>query len=449
MSSADPRRVVFVQSSSLPWVTGGMEIYAHSLAVELRECGWRPTLVVHHSEWARTVPGVHDVEGVEIVVLPALAPSGRLPSWGCRAAGVAGFQELLADLRPGLVHLHDFSAAAGLGHLDLAAQAGARTMLTYHSPGQTCAQRELLEGGERPCDGENLLARCTRCRIAASRPGKVGRWLGRLAATPLPVPERWADAPSPLARLATARLATRAFHDAVRSLRARVDLVHVYADWARALFLRNGFSPEQLVLVRTGLPRSIDRPVPRAATPSAGPLRLVAMGRCDRTKGFDVLCRAMQSLPADVQVSLDLIGPYFDREAEPARTIRAIAGAEPRVRLRGPLPHAELVQRLPDYDACVVPSRWLETGPLVVLEAFGAGLPVLGSDLGGIAELVRPGVDGLLVPSDSPRALAASIERLGREPGLLDRLRAGVRPPRTMHDVAAELAAVYEDLLSR
>ena len=60
------------------------------------------------------------------------------------------------------------------------------------------------------------------------------------------------------------------------------------------------------------------------------------------------------------------------------------------------LPNDQLLKVLSGFDLCVVPSLWLETGPLVVLESFAAGVPVLGSRLGGIAELVRDGVDGLL-----------------------------------------------------
>ncbi len=102
--------------------------------------------------------------------------------------------------------------------------------------------------------------------------------------------------------------------------------------------------------------------------------------------------------------------------------------------------------RLRDYDLLVVPSQWLETGPLVVLEAFAAGIPVLGSRLGGIAELVKDGENGILVEADSVAAWAAALNRLSRESELLRRLRSGVRPPRTMADVAEEMLALYHSI---
>jgi glycosyltransferase involved in cell wall biosynthesis len=100
------------------------------------------------------------------------------------------------------------------------------------------------------------------------------------------------------------------------------------------------------------------------------------------------------------------------------------------------------------YEAVVVPSRVLETGPLVVYEAFAAGIPVIGSRRGGIAELVRDSVDGLLVEPDSVSAWRAAIEHLLNHSDILPRLRASVRPPRTMHEVAEEMASVYASVLS-
>jgi glycosyltransferase involved in cell wall biosynthesis len=54
--------------------------------------------------------------------------------------------------------------------------------------------------------------------------------------------------------------------------------------------------------------------------------------------------------------------------------------------------------------------------PLAVLEAFAAGLPVVGTDLGGVPELIDPGVDGRIVPANDPRALAESLVALRDDP---------------------------------
>jgi glycosyltransferase involved in cell wall biosynthesis len=94
-----------------------------------------------------------------------------------------------------------------------------------------------------------------------------------------------------------------------------------------------------------------------------------------------------------------------------------------------------------------VPSIWFETGPQVVLEAHAAGVPVVGSDLGGIAERVQDGVNGLLVPPGDPLALAAALRSFVDDPDLLTRLRPRHRV-RTMDEVADETVAAYAQLLA-
>ncbi len=63
-----------------------------------------------------------------------------------------------------------------------------------------------------------------------------------------------------------------------------------------------------------------------------------------------------------------------------------------------------------------VPSRWYENQPTVVLEARGCATPVVGTALGGSPELIRPGLDGELVPNQDPKALAAALAPLVADP---------------------------------
>jgi glycosyltransferase involved in cell wall biosynthesis len=112
------------------------------------------------------------------------------------------------------------------------------------------------------------------------------------------------------------------------------------------------------------------------------------------------------------------------------------------------VPHADVVDMLAGYDAVAVPSQLMETGPLVVLEAFAAGIPVIGSRLGGIAATVRPGVDGYLVePFDAPDAWARVLTDFARNPGALRRLKAGVRPPRATAAVADDMVSLYRRIV--
>ncbi len=128
------------------------------------------------------------------------------------------------------------------------------------------------------------------------------------------------------------------------------------------------------------------------------------------------------------------------------QTIFNLIDNDPRIRVEKQLTRVELPQALANYDILAVPSQWLETGPIVVLEAHEAGLPVIGSNLGGIAELVRHGIDGWLVAATDTKAWTEALRQLATDANLLSQLRQGIKPVRTLDMQAADLVDIYNKL---
>jgi glycosyltransferase involved in cell wall biosynthesis len=126
--------------------------------------------------------------------------------------------------------------------------------------------------------------------------------------------------------------------------------------------------------------------------------------------------------------------------------LHAAAAGDDRIRILPALPARDVISTMGRYDVTLVPSQGYETGPLVVLESFAAGVPVVGSALGGIAELVRDGIDGLLLPTGSVAAWRDALARLASSATERARLRAGVRPARTVAQAANEMAVLYRRL---
>jgi glycosyltransferase involved in cell wall biosynthesis len=227
------------------------------------------------------------------------------------------------------------------------------------------------------------------------------------------------------------------------------DRVIALCNWSRDLLLRNGVPAGKLTLCRQGIDwPSRTFPPLGSRPPAALPLRMIFLGRMHETKGPHILVEALRRA-ADIPLHLDL---FCVRQGAPgdayAEKLEAMCAGDSRIRLLPALPPSQVINTLRDYDAILIPSQWLETGPLVVLEAFAARTPVIGSALGGIAELVTGGADGLLVsPWQSAAAWAAALRRICGEPALLDGFRAGIRPPRHSRDAARELMPVYEDVV--
>jgi glycosyltransferase involved in cell wall biosynthesis len=119
-----------------------------------------------------------------------------------------------------------------------------------------------------------------------------------------------------------------------------------------------------------------------------------------------------------------------------------------RVTMMGRYRPEDLGNLMENVDWVVVPSIWWENSPLVIQEAFAHGRPVICSDIGGMAEKVTDGHDGLHFRARDPRSLARVLRRATTEDGLWARLRAGIPPVHAMADHVGRLTTLYDDLLA-
>src|SRR5581483_8552882 len=321
--------------------------------------------------------------------------------------------------------------------------------LTYHTPTVSCVRGTLLQWGSRVCDGQLRVSRCAACTLHGRGMNKllsvacghlsptIGRWAGEAGKS-----GGWWTALR-MAELVQLR------HSTCRALFAEADRIVALCQWTRPLLLLNGVRQEKVLLSRHGL---ISQPrFARLLSPSTAwthpPLRIAYVGRFDPTKGVDVLIRALRQLP-DVLMELHLYGVVQGREGRAyEQQLKRLAGNDSRIVFQPSVENEQIIPLLRGYHLVAVPSRVLETGPLVILEAFAARVPVLGANLGGIAESVRDGVDGFLVTPDSLQGWCQAIRRCAEDPTLLARLRDGIRPPRGMDLVAQEMMTMYEQVL--
>jgi len=233
-------------------------------------------------------------------------------------------------------------------------------------------------------------------------------------------------------------------HAALRALLAEADALVALCSWTRALLVRNGVPAAKITCSPHGIAELPAAP-PSQHGAARGLLRVAFLGRLDPAKGIDLIIAAMRALPG-AAITLDIYGVAQAGSDKYAEQLRRAAAADKRITFLSPVSSEHVGTLLASYDLLAVPSRVLETGPLVVLEAFAAGLPVLGAALGGIAELVTDGRDGLLFAPNSVAALRQALTRLVADPALLPRLRAGVRPPRRMKHVVDEMLGLYAAL---
>jgi glycosyltransferase involved in cell wall biosynthesis len=110
----------------------------------------------------------------------------------------------------------------------------------------------------------------------------------------------------------------------------------------------------------------------------------------------------------------------------------------------GSIANERVGEVLADSDVMVVPSLWYENSPVVIQEARAAGVPVIVSGHGALAEKVQHGVNGLHFPPGDVTALRDILRRLAHDPALLDRLRRDIPAPADMSDHTQRLERLYQ-----
>lgn len=432
--------VLHVPFTYFPDPCGGTEVYVDALARGLGGHGFRNAVAAPGGRAARYLHNGLPVHRFEIDRRAGFAAAYGAPDM----AAARNFRAVVEETAPAVVHLHAHTSAVSACLADVAHDMGAKVVFTYHTPTASCARGTMMLFGAAACDGAVERRRCTACALRSSGAPRALAWLA--AALPEAAAGRLARLPveaGPAARLrAPGLIARRGAWFA--ALAGRADAVVAVCAWVRTVLLRNGVPPGKITLSRQGIRKAAAHP-PCPRRSGGGPLRIVYFGRLDRVKGVDLLVGALRRRPrADIHADVyAVVQPGSEREA---RSLRAMASSDPRIRLLAPVPPGDVIRVMSGYDFVAVPSRWLETGPLVVLEAFAAGVPVIGAALGGIAELVHDGLDGILLPPDDPEAWARMLDRLTADPGMAERLRGNIMPPRTMEDVAAEMAGLYGQL---
>jgi glycosyltransferase involved in cell wall biosynthesis len=332
----------------------------------------------------------------------------QLDTWG-----LAELLPFVESYRPDVIHFHHV-LYFGLETLDLVRRAApqARIVVTLHDFFAICPQEgQLLTTDGRLCLGPSLDA-CRRCF-----PGRAGtdHVLRELA---------------------------------VQGAFAGVDLILSPSDFLRGRFVAAGWDEARIRVLRNGI---ADGPAaPHRPAPDGRRDRFAFFGHINRFKGAMVALDASARLSRDgVAHGLALHGGTAHQPDEFLAEFKAALDAAPDAQHQGLYAPEGLGTRIAGADWVVMPSIWWENAPLVALEAFKHGRPVICGNVGGMAETVRDGVDGLHFPIGDAAALAATMRRAAEEPGLWARLAAGVRRPRWSTEAAEEHLALYRQLVAR
>jgi glycosyltransferase involved in cell wall biosynthesis len=403
-------RVLQVSDAFAPAV-GGLERYVAVLSERLAAEG--AEVVVATLEYPNA-PAEERTDGYRVARLPGLTrylrrfandPGHYYHPTVPDPALVRHLQRLVDRFRPDVIHAHGWILESCVA---LRRPAGTALVATLHEYGTVCVKKTYTRTatGCPPGPGWLRCIACARDTYGLPKAALLGTGL-RLVRPLHRRVDRW---------IAISRAVAEATRVGLCAADDRIDIVPT-------------FVPDGLAEA-AATPLTLEVP--------AEPF-LLFVGAMGPHKGLDVLLAARERM----------------REPPPLVVLGTPRADTPDLNRPGVVVHRNVPH--PQVMACwaaaavgVVPSVWPEPFGQVAVECLAAGTPAVVSDTGGLGEVVREGVDGLLVPPGDPGALAVALDRVLREPGLRDRLAGSARDRAREYEVGQVLPALlrgYEQAL--
>ena len=450
--------VLMVTIGYPPLQVGGTEIYVQGLVEALKEKGVRSSVVY--------VEAFADDDGPDFELRQCADDGTTIYSIGVnttrhkleftmfderlRRLLLREFHSLIEQLDPDLIHVHPLQLGIESYLIEDLNRAGRKVVLTYHSTTTTCARGDLIYMGRSVCDGLVTQARCTQCLYHwKTVPESIAVGIAHLPTSWLrPLHSRLGPPWTKLRSFISIPLTIEERRNAWRRSTENASKIVAVCNWVRETIIKNDVSADKVVFSRHGVR-------PGSSPPSSnrrGTARFGYLGRISPEKGIDLLVDTLTALSPELDFEFEFCSSSFKLVVQPddlklVAEIRALAQKDRRIKILDNVQDEDLRSVLANWDAMVVPSRWLESGPQVVYESFAVQTPIIGSRLGGIAELVSDGETGLLFEAGNRTALTNILIECANTPTRLRELRANIQPVRTTQEVADDMFALYTSLI--
>ena len=305
--------------------------------------------------------------------------AGRLPGallMGARSVWSPGayreVQRRVAAFRPDVVHVQNTFPRLSPAVYYAAHRAGVAVVQTLRNYRQLCPKASFYRDGE-PCED---------C-------------VGKLVPVPGVQHACYRDSRGASVWVAGGQVV----HHTLGTWTSKVDLYIAPSEFTKQKFVESGFARPERIVVKPNFLALDPGPGDGAGD------HFLFVGRLSEEKGIRTLLAAWP-LVRDGQ-SLTIIGNGpLNREVE------AFARRHPEVTWRGRVPHEDVVVEMGRARALVFPSEWYETFGRVAMEAFARGTPVIGADIGAVAEIVGASGGGVLFPAGDVAALSDTINQL-------------------------------------
>ncbi|TLD81034.1 glycosyltransferase [Helicobacter sp. MIT 05-5293] len=307
------------------------------------------------------------------------------------------FREYLKKINPDIVHFGHLCHLS-LNLVEIAKSQGKKVVFTLHDFWLFCVKGQLINKENQRCSVSSV-SKCVDCSPYNTNKSEVKKALDDLA-----------------------------------HIREIVDVFITPSYTLRDYFLKQGVSASKIIYQKYGFDKECITYKKRHFKPDSK-LRFGFMGRIIPTKGIEVLIKAFNELPREH------LAIYGDKPSG-----KRFLETE-NIAFKGGYDNANINAILNMLDVLIVPSIWLENSPLVIQEAFLAGVIVVASDIGGMKELIREG-EGFLFRAGDSKDLANCIQNITQNPTLLNHIKDNRHKVEDIKHEAHNLTLLYQSLLA-
>ena len=430
----------------------GTEVYTHTLATMQKSSGHEVAVVTPFIDYYN--PGQINehylYDGIDVYQYLELDdPNDRQIHYGNKKpSGLQNFKQLIEFLKPDVIHFQELTRSIGLTveHVKIAKQYGSKVIFTMHLSGYTCNTNVLVRNGNgKLCDGLIRERTCSICtyKTLYHIPTILSGPLASLSilAKNLGITKKLMEGKA--TSLMMIPLSIQRIKDVLQELVENLDQFVSYTKWYEKILLDNGVPQEKITVVPAAVITIKKVEHYKILKPAGLPVKIVFMGRIQPQKGIHLIIEAMRHFSLE-QVQIDLYGKkensdYYNKCVNDSLNLKNIIW-------KGTIPPYEVGETIAGYDILCLPSTFSEMSPLVIQEAFAAGVPVLASKVYGNMEQVNDNFNGLLFEVNSAENLRERIKTLVDNPHLLQELKNNVKMPIRFDIVSECYLQLYESI---
>ncbi len=326
---------------------------------------------------------------------------------------------------PDIIHFHNL-AGLSASLLQTAREIGIPFVVTLHNYWFLCPRHDLLDRHGKVCSGPGDGSKCAVCIPPAE--GELN------------VKDR--------------ALAYAARYRNIIQWLNQANMIVAVSNYVRNVYLEHGISPERITTITPAASTAEQLWATKDKYPRQRGEKIIFgfLGSVVFRKGAHLLLDAAEMLhdlrdKFEVSIHGSIADSDYAREIE--RRLSEDNRFLPEVEFAGYYKPNLLPHILGRMDACVVPPLWHDTAPRTIMEALGAGVPVIGARAGGIPEWVKHDYNGLLFEMGNARELASRMRFLIENPQKLDLYRSNISPPKPMAKHGEEIIALYNSVVAQ